>query len=170
MALIGRLAGVTTNALTFLHLNLYLVSMSHMKQHFMANPTSPIFNVMSPSPSKSYRLTLYFVCGRVLREFHDILELSIKSLKKGWNRGCDPSSRKLSIKNSLVARRTLVPIWKLGEIFGTSSFISQFWENLGSKGQFIPWTIELDHGRWPFFMVNFYGSISLVRFRKKTNL
>jgi len=172
MALIGLLAGVTTNALTFLHSNLYLVSMSHIKQYFIANPTSPSSNIMSPSPSKSYRLTLYFVCGRVLRESHDILELSMKSLKKGWNCGWDPSLRKLSIKNSLVARRTMEPIWKLSEIFWVFFFISQFlreFQDLRARLYHGPLSRTMEDGfsSWFDFMVQLpwsdFFSISICK-------
>ena len=37
-----------------------------------------------------------------------------------------------------------------------------------SKGQFTPWTMKSDHGRWPFSMVRLGGPISMVRFLKKS--
>ena len=61
-------------------------------------------------------------------------EFVIKSLKEGQNHGFDPSLRKLSIK-SLLARRVLELLFKVGETFGTSSFhlVSNFERILGSK-------------------------------------
>ena len=36
------------------------------------------------------------------------------------------------------------------------------------KGQFTPWTMKLDHGRWPFSMVRLDGPTSMVQFLKKS--
>ena len=41
--------------------------------------------------------------------------------------------------------------------------------HLHTKGWFTPWTIKLDHGRWPFSMVWFDGLTSMVWFLTKIN-
>ena len=87
------------------------------------------WTIVSPTQG----LPLHPSCSESVIEGQIALELSIKSLKEGSNRGFDPSLRKLFIK-SFLARCMLEPILKIGANFDpSSSHLSNFEIILGSK-------------------------------------
>ena len=86
-----------------------------------------------------------------------------------YRRNFPPNLDGFKTKSLFVAQR-LHSLLQITPTRSVRTFFLSFIKIKLPKGQFTLWTMKLDHGRWPFSMVQVHGPISMVRLLKKIAL